>query len=214
MSAGRDDKVIPRAGLIHQPFFGSNNTIGSYTEIGEYNVFENVTFGDFSYTGQQCMIQNTEIGRFSNIAAAVRIGPTDHPMDRPTQHHFTYRRRMFGFADEDDRDFFSHRQGRRTTIGHDTWLGHGVIVLPERIVGIGAVIGAGSIVTRDVPPYAVAVGNPARVIRYRFEESTIAALLEIAWWDWDRETIKSRLDDFCADTETFVNKYRGGDSHD
>lgn len=214
MRSGPDELVIPSAGVIHQPFIGTNNTIGAYTEIGEHNVFEHVTFGDFSYTGQRCIVQNAEIGKFSNIAAAVRIGPTDHPMDRPTQHHFTYRRRMFGFAEEDDRAFFAHRSSRRTEIGHDTWLGHGVIVLPERSVGTGAVIGAGSVVTRDVPPYAVAVGNPARVVRYRFDEPTIAALLEIAWWDWEYETIKERLDDFAGDTATFIETYREGGDHE
>ncbi|THB65690.1 MAG: chloramphenicol acetyltransferase [Spirochaetaceae bacterium] len=201
-------KELGEKPLIHGSCQIINSDFGKYCEVGEYNVFENVSLGSYSYTGPWCIIQNTQVGLFSNIAAMVRIGPTDHPMTRPTQHHFTYRRRMFGMSAEDDGDFFNHRRQRVTKIGHDTWIGHGAIILPEIIVGHGSVIGAGAVVTKDVPEYAIVVGNPAKVIRYRFSDDVINGLLSIAWWNWSHQQLIDALDDFCGSAEDFISKYR------
>ena len=86
---------------------------------------------------------------------------------------------MYGFADGEDEAFFEHRLSRITTIGHDTWIGHGAIIMPEVTIGNGAIIGSGAVVTKDIPPYAIAVGVPARVVKHRFEPDTIAALEEM-----------------------------------
>ena len=75
------------------------------------------------------------------------------------------------------------------TLGSDVWIGYDVVILSGVTIGHGAVVGAGSLVTRDVPPFAIAAGNPASVRRYRFDDDTIAALLEIAWWDWPHERV-------------------------
>lgn len=183
--------------------------LGAYTEVGLMSFLEKVTMGDYSYCGQFCFFQNVTIGAFANIAAAVRVGPTMHPTERATQHHFTYRRRLYGFAETDDESFFAWREAQRATIGHDTWIGHGAIIMPNVTVGTGSVIGAGAVVTRDVPPYTVAVGVPARVVKRRFDEATAAALEQIAWWRWDHATIAARLADFTGSVETFIEKYRG-----
>jgi acetyltransferase-like isoleucine patch superfamily enzyme len=90
------------------------------------------------------------------------------------------------------------------TIGHDVWIGANAIVLSGVTIGNGAVIAAGAVVTRDVPPYAVAAGVPARVIKYRFTPDQIAALLAICWWEWPEEQIKQRLDLFYGDVDTFI----------
>lgn len=193
---------------IHPHSQISNVDFGIYNEIGTYNFIENTKMGDYSYTEQFCFIQNTRIGKFANIAASVRIGPTDHPMDRASLHHFTYRPAMYGFRETDDEDFFSHRESRLTTIGHDTWIGHGAIVLPEVKIGNGAVIGAGSVVTKDVPPYAIVVGNPARIVRYRFDEATIEDLEAIAWWDWPEDLLRDRLEDFRLPIGDFIRIYK------
>jgi virginiamycin A acetyltransferase len=76
------------------------------------------------------------------------------------------------------------------TIGSTSWLGDSVLILPGGEIGIGAVIGAGSVVTRPIPPYAVAVGNPAKVIRMRFPSHCIESLMRISWWDWSVEKIR------------------------
>lgn len=199
---GEAPTVDPSAELHHV-------TLGRWTEIGAACQLEHVEMGDYSYCGPRGIFQNATIGRFANIAAAVRIGPTAHPMDRPTQHHFTYRRVLYRFAEQDDEAFFAWRRQQRTRIGHDTWIGHGAIVMPNVTIGTGAVVGAGAIVTRDVPRYAVAVGVPARVVRSRFDEATIEALLDIAWWHWSHARLQAALDDLSGPVDAFVEKHRG-----
>jgi len=80
-----------------------------------------------------------------------------------------------------------------TVVGSDVWIGYGALILPGRRIGHGAVVGAGSVVTRDVPPYAVVGGNPARVIRQRYPEADAARLLALAWWDWPIEKISRNV---------------------
>lgn len=205
MPTGRQLGIEP---TVHPSAQLSNALLGAYTEVGEMSYLQNVEMGDYSYCGQFCFFQNATINRFANIAAAVRIGPTRHPTDRPTQHHFTYRRVLYGFAERDDEEFFAWRAAQRAAIGHDTWLGHGAIVMPNVTVGTGAVIGAGAVVTKDIPPYGIAVGVPASVVKHRFSAKIVDALLEIAWWDWSHETIADRIEDFSAPIEGFVEKYR------
>mgnify|MGYP006274356201 CR=1 FL=1 len=202
-------KSLSEQPTLHSDVALSNAELGAWTEIGAGTLLENTEFGDYSYCGPLCIFQNARVQRFSNIAAAVRVGPTMHPIDRPTQHHFTYRRRMYGFAEEDDDSFFRWREAQRTVVGHDTWIGHGAIIMPKVTVGTGAVIGAGAVVTRDIPPYAVAVGVPAKVVRRRFSEDQAEALERIGWWNWSHETIAERLEDFSLSVEEFVEKYGG-----
>ena len=82
---------------------------------------------------------------------------------------------------------------RDTVVGHDVWLGMGVMVCPGAQIGSGVIVGAGSVVRGTVPPYAVVQGNPARVVRMRFDERDIARLLELAWWDWPREAVERAI---------------------
>jgi hypothetical protein len=196
---------------VHTPVQMEHTHLGPYTEVGEMSLLENVSMGAYSYCGPFCIFQNARIGKFANIAASVRIGPTAHPIDRPTLHHFTYRRAMYGFAPEDDHEFFAWREEQRAHIGHDTWIGHGAIIMPNVTVGNGAVVGAGAVVTKDVPPYTVAVGVPARVIRRRFSEQEAAALERIAWWDWRREDIRSNLESFSRSTAEFIRRFDSAD---
>lgn len=116
------------------------------------------------------------IGRYCSIANTVRSAPINHPFDAITTHPVLYERR-FGVVDEDI--YYDDPQ----VIEDDVWIGHHAIILPGcRRIGRGSVIGAGAIVTRDVPPYAIVAGNPARVLRQRFEPEMQAALEASRWW--------------------------------
>jgi phosphonate metabolism protein (transferase hexapeptide repeat family) len=196
--------------LGEEPVFHSNVIIhdshfGVYTEVGSNSSIVETHFGDYSYTAGDNQIIYAEVGKFSNIASHVRINPGNHPMERVTLHHITYRRKLYGLG-EDDTNFFDWRRSHQCVIGHDTWLGHNVIVMPGVTVGAGAVVGSGAVVTKDIPPYMIAVGVPAKVIRPRFPEPIAEALLRIAWWDWDRPLLEARFDDL-HDVNTFVEKY-------
>ena len=199
--------ILRQEPTIHENSSLNNVKFEGYNEIGIFNSLENVNFGRFSYTGQFCFIQNAEIGRFVNIAACVRIGPTDHPINRPTLHHFTYRPSMYGFADENEKEFFKKLEMRISSFGHDTSIGHGAIIMPEVKIGNGAIIGSAAVVTKDVEPYSIVVGNPARKIKYRFNKDTIEKLQKIRWWNWDNEIIKERFEDFKMPIEEFIEKY-------
>ncbi len=92
-------------------------------------------------------------------------------------------------------------------IGNDVWIGRGATIMPGVSVGHGAIIGTGAVVTRDVQPYAVVGGVPARLIRYRFPAETIAKLLAIRWWDWDDEKIKREAGSLTGPIEPFIDKH-------
>lgn len=185
-----------------------NSDFGPWTEVGAASIVLNSTFGAYSYCGRFCDIANTTVGRFANIAANVRIGPTDHPLTTASLHHFLYRSADYWPDAEPDAAFFAARAARRTTIGHDTWIGHGAIVKPEVTVGDGAVIGAGAVVTKDVAPFTIVAGNPARLLRPRFAPDLAAALQRLAWWDWDHDRLRRALPDFRAlGAAEFVAKY-------
>lgn len=192
---------------VHPDVLLTNTKLGAWTELGEHSVFENVELGDYSYTGAYGIFQNCLIAKFANIAAAVRIGPTMHPLDRPTLHHFTYRRRLYQMDDHDDEAFFEWRRRQLTRIGNDTWIGHGATIMPGVTVGDGAVVGSGAVVTKDVAPYTIVGGVPAKVLRQRFDPEIANRLALLQWWDWPHETLKSRLEDFCGDVKSFLDKW-------
>ncbi len=126
------------------------STLGRYTEIGKRCQITESTVGGYSYLTQDCEVWASDIGKFANIASHVRLNATNHPMERATLHHFTYRTGDYFEDAEHGADFFDRRRANRVTIGHDTWIGHGVTILPGITVGNGAVVAAAAVVTRDV----------------------------------------------------------------
>ena len=194
-----------------QPIVGKDSqlqdtTLGDYVEIGEANHIDHSSIGNYTYTGQYCFIQNSQLGRFISIAAMVRIGPTNHPYERPSQHLFAYNGEGYGFMPKDE-SFLEKRKAKTTFIGNDVWIGHGAVIQSGLTVGDGAVIASNAVVTKDVPPYAIVGGVPAKVIKYRFDPETITALQEIAWWNWNRAELEARYLDFRLPIEDFVAKY-------
>jgi phosphonate metabolism protein (transferase hexapeptide repeat family) len=199
--------------LSTKPFIHSTATVcacqlGAYTEIGARSRLLEVSMGAYSYVVNDSEIAYTAIGKFCSIAAMTRINPGNHPMERASQSHFTYRASAYFEGERDEDEFFATRRARPVTIGHDAWIGHGAIVLPGRTVGIGAVVAASAVVTKDVAPYAIVAGNPARVIRQRFPAAVANRLIRLAWWNWDHERLRNALPDFRRlSIERFLAKH-------
>lgn len=194
--------------LVHETARVVNSTLGRYTEVADRCRLDEVEMGDYSYIMQDGAVWCATIGKFANIAASVRINATNHPTWRPTLHHFTYRAADYFDGAENDHDFFSWRRENRVSIGHDVWIGHGATVLPGVTVGNGAVIGAGAVVSRDVAPYTIVGGVPAKLIRERFPKPVAERMQALAWWDWDHDRLFAALEDFRhMDAEQFIEKY-------
>ena len=182
--------------------------LGRYTEIGARTVFVESTMGDYSYVVNDANVIYTTIGKFCSIAAMTRINPGNHPMQRASQSHFTYRSAAYFEDAQDDEAFFDWRRAHAVTIGHDVWIGHGAIVLAGRSIGTGVVIAGGAVVTKDVAPYTIVAGNPARPVRPRFPEAIAERLQTLAWWDWEHTRLRGALDDFRnLPVEEFLAKY-------
>lgn len=194
--------------FLHEDVDAVNATLGRYTEIGKGTRLAQVEMGDYSYCDRFCDLANVTVGKFANIASFVRMGATDHPLDRASLHHFTYRSASYWDDANDDVDWFSHRASRRAFIGHDTWIGHNAQIKPEVTVGHGAVVASGAIVTKDVAPYTIVGGVTASKLRDRYAPGIADRMMALAWWDWDHAILLARLDDFRGlNAEAFLEKY-------
>lgn len=203
-------KLSADAPLLHPGADATNSTFGGWCEVGAGSVILNSDFADYAYCGRLCDIANSSIGKFANIAAMCRIGPTDHPMQRASLHHFMYRSSYYWDDASDDADFFAARAARRTVIGPDTWLGHGAIVKPDVTIGAGAVVASGAVVTKDVAPYTIVAGVPAQPLRARCAPEIAERLMALAWWEWDHARLGDALADFRSlPAEAFLEKYGG-----
>ena len=162
--------------LVHPSAEVRDCRLGAYCEVGARTRLLEVELGDYSYIVTDSDAAYATIGKFCSIAAMTRINPGNHPMERASQSHFSYRASACFAGETDDAEFFAWRRSHPVTIGHDVWIGHGAIILPGRTVGTGAVIAAGAVVTKDVAPYGIVAGNPARLIRARFPAEVAARL--------------------------------------
>ncbi|NYE08526.1 hypothetical protein F4694_005374 [Bacillus niacini] len=183
-----------------------NSSAGEWTSIGENNHIIESTFGDYTYTMDDVTVNYAEIGKFCSIASHVCINPVQHPMDRVSQHHMTYRKVAYDFANEDDEALFNWRRTQTVKIGHDVWVGHGAIIMKGVEIGTGAVVGSGAVVTKNVEPYTIVVGVPGKPIKRRFSKEVADRLLEISWWDWPRKKLEAHFDEF-NDLDAFLRKH-------
>ena len=197
--------VIP---FVHPTAHVRDATLGRYTEVGERTNFAESTMDDYSYVVNDSNIIYTTIGKFCSIAAMTRINPGNHPMHRASQAHFTYRASAYFDGASDDGAFFEWRRAHRVTIGHDVWIGHGAIILPGRTIGTGAVIAGGAVVTKDVAPYTIVGGTPAKILKRRFDERTAERMMALAWWDWDHERLRVAVPEFQSlSAAAFLERY-------
>lgn len=149
-------------------------------EIGAWTYGACFRLGQFS--------PRTVIGRFVSVAPGVRRHGRNHPVDRRVMHAFTYNK-VVGLTVKDEIEFES------CEIGHDAWIGQSAILTPSvKRVGIGSVVAAGAVVTKDVPDFAIVAGNPARFLRFRFDERQQQEILESEWWNWPVDKIRDQMD--------------------
>ena len=167
-----------------------NSTLSDYCNLAHHCSLINSSIGKRTSVGRYTKIRDSKIGAYCSISWDVTIGAVSHPMDRISMHAFTYRK-QFKIVDEDI--FFPQKL---TTIGNDVWIGCGAIILSGVNIGDGAVIGAGAIVTKDVEPYTIVAGVPAKAIRKRFDDNIIEKLLVLKWWDFEDEVLKNNIEIF------------------
>lgn len=163
--------------------YGSNVSIGYNTYVEE-----DVSIGSFTYINSNSYVENCSIGKFCSISSGVYISPFEHNNQYITTHPILYNK-VYGFVKENTR--FTRP---KVNIGNDVLISLNCIILEGINIGHGAIIGAGSIVTKDVKPYEIVGGVPAKHIKYRFEMDKINYLLNLQWWDWDREDILKNID--------------------
>jgi phosphonate metabolism protein (transferase hexapeptide repeat family) len=192
---------------IHPTATVRRSRLGPWTAVGARTTMVETEFGAYSYIVEDGDVIYATVGKFCSIARAVRINPGEHPTWRAAQHHFMYRASAYGLGD-DEAEIFAWRRAARVTIGHDVWIGHGATVMAGVTVGTGAVVGAGAVVTKDVAPYAIVAGVPAKPIRARVEPDIAERLMALAWWDWRHERLAAALGDFRRLTaEAFLERY-------
>jgi len=202
------DRDLSEAPEVDPSALVRNCDLGRFVYVGPGCQLADSVLADYGYAMGGNQIAHAEIGKFSNIATGVRINPSNHPWWRATLHHFTYRSRSHGFSLPDDEEFFEWRRQDRVIIGPDVWIGHNAIVMPGVTIGAGAAIGSGAVVTKDVPPYAIVVGVPARILRFRVEPKVAEQLQRIGWWDWTHDRLDKALADFrVLSAEAFAEKY-------
>ena len=169
-----------------------NSQIHEAAKINSGATIVDSTIGRYTYTCYDDEIVNCEIGQFCSISDDVIIGGAEHPIDWVSTSPVFQNVKHSG----PKKRFSKHNfEGiARTVIGNDVWVGKRVIIKAGIKIGDGAVIGAGAVVTKDVPPYAVVAGVPGKVLKYRFDEETIAKLLKLKWWNLSDEELEKRAD--------------------
>ncbi len=159
-----------------------NNSI-LYSELGKY-----------CYTGHNTTIRNAKLGNFNSISWNVSIGGNNHDMNKVTTHSFLVYPKWGMGADGN-----WESASEECKLGNDIWIGAGVNILRGLSIGSGAIIGAGTIVTKDVPPYAVFAGNPGKIIKMRCSDEIIEKMLELEWWNFPSDIIRSNFKIFQSE---------------
>lgn len=185
----------------------NNSNIHKTAKVGAYSSMTDSSMGKYSYIGDNTLVSCTNIGSFTSISSNCAIGGGAHPMEWvSTSPVFTSHRSILRF------NFAKHKYEpyKRTEIGNDVWVGAHCLIKSGVKISDGAVVGMGSVVTKDIGPYEIWAGNPAHLIRKRFSDDVISDLLKSEWWNWDDNKIQKYADLF-NDTSKFINEIRKGE---
>lgn len=195
--------------------FGSHTTIDSTSifeganRLGNNSVFLNSSIGYGSYVSESSFIKNTKIGKFTCIAPSVMTVAGNHPLNFVSVHPAFYSLHQIpSYVNEtkfEEYKYIDQKKKISIVIGNDVWIGTRATILEGVNIGDGAVVGAGAVVTKDVPPYAIVGGVPAKIIKYRFNDETINKLLELQWWNKGENWIKQHASEF-EDVNSFIER--------
>lgn len=177
----------------------SNSVISPLAKLYSPNTIVHSTLGDYSYIAENGNVSLTEIGKFCSIGPNFMSGYGIHPTHGISTSPMFYSTKKQNGTTLSKTDKIEER--KKINIGNDVFIGMNVCVLDGIIIGDGAIIGAGAVVSKDIPPYAIAVGCPIKIIGYRFDEKTIETLLEMKWWNWDLEKLKNVESEFFNITD-------------
>ena len=190
-------------------YFNNRTKFGGNNIIHRRSVVADATIGRYTYIGKCSDLLNARIGSFCSIAPNVTIQPFAHPTKgfiSTSPAFFSEKKQCVStFAKQTVFNEVLSVDGCSVIIGNDVWIGSDVRILGGVTIGDGAIVAMGAIVTSDVPPYAIVGGVPAKVIRYRYPENVIKALLEYKWWDKDEQWLQEHIDCFQNDT-IFIEK--------
>lgn len=186
--------ITPQARFNKNTVFEGNNVVQSGA------IISNSTIGRNTYISENSVLVNCIIGRFCSIASGVRVADGTHPSSVfvSTCPTFFSTRKQNGqsFVDRNKYPEVIQVEGRAAIVGNDVWIGCNAIVRGGVKIGDGAIVAMGAVVTKDVPPYAIVAGVPARIIKYRFSEDQITHLLKIQWWNQTEDWLVSHAEDF------------------
>lgn len=187
--------------------------IGEYVRVGDFCNIQRGGVKSYSYLGNYCELPQTSIGKFCSVAGHVILAAGNHPMNYLSTSPYTYDVIHGSFTNtklySDEFYYTDDSHDYLCEIGNDVWIGTGALLVcgsNALHIGNGAVIAAGAVVTKDVPPYAIVAGNPAKVIRYRFSSEVIEKLEKEKWWDRDQEWIKKHVKQFSEVENIFSKK--------
>lgn len=183
----------------------SNSIFDKTSEIRRFTKLKNTKVGKYSRVNPGCQVANTVIKNFTAIGRDSSIGLGQHPLNYVSSQNIFYKKNNMNNQWVKKIDF----PIKPIEIGNDVWIGVESLIMDGVKIGDGAVIGARSVVTKDVPPYAIVVGQPAKIVKYRFDSEVIERLLEINWWDFSDDEITKNIGFFRESELTIdiINKY-------
>lgn len=174
-------------------YWDSSSNFTKYTRLSALVRLLGCNIGKYTIINRGCSLVYTTIGNFSSLAGYIQLGAGRHPLNYISTSEIFYHKNSLTNLWVKPIDFTGNLP---ITIGSDVWIGSQAFVMGGVKIGHGAVVGSRSVVTKDVPPYAIVAGVPAKIIKYRFSEDVIERLLEIKWWDFDDEEIQKNIDFF------------------